>query len=202
MLVNTPLRHASLLIAFSALCCSACDRSSEATAKEAPEASAPAPSSAVITSNRPVANNPPTVKAPKPASAYSVPDRSPEELDQGLRAACQAGAQSKQPLLIEFSAPWCGDCRRLAEMKKEPALAKKLGEVPHYVVNVGHFDRHDGLLKDFKIRAIANWKIVGTDDCEKAIAEWPRLAGRTLEPQSSDKISSAELVAWLDEKMK
>lgn len=144
----------------------------------------------------------PTTTPPQAKTGYSIPDRTPEELDRGLRAACQQGSQSKQPLLIEFSAPWCGDCRRLAELKQEPALAKKLSEVPHYVVNVGHFDRHDGLLKDFKIRAIANWKIVETSDCSQPIADWPRLAGRTLEPQSGKKITSSELVTWLDEKMK
>lgn len=157
----------------------------QVTAKElAPPEAAPAPPEA--------APAPPVV-----ASEYTTPTRTSEELLADLKTICESAAQKQSPLLMEFSAPWCGDCRKLAEMKKEPVLLAQLEQSPHYVVNIGHFDQHEDLLEAFDIHSIANWQIVGTDNCSEPPGKWKRLEARTLEPRSGKKVSAAELAQWL-----
>ncbi len=146
------------------------------------------------------ASAPATSKAPDRES-YNIPERNETELAADLRAACVEAKSKGSPLMIEFSAPWCGDCRRLAEMKQEPNLAKALAETPHYVVNIGHFDQHEALLDAFSIKSIAKWKVVSSEDCDKPALEWRQLASRTLEPATGKSVvTSSDLVAWLEQK--
>jgi thiol-disulfide isomerase/thioredoxin len=133
-------------------------------------------------------------------AAYNVPERSEKELAADLLAACTQAKAQGSPLLIEFSAPWCGDCRRLAQLKSEPVLAEALKNTPHYVVNIGNFDHHEKLLDAFRIKSIAKWKVVSTEAGETPALEWKQLASRTLEPATGKKVVTPEdLVAWLKE---
>ena len=63
-----------------------------------------------------------------PSAGYDVPFASEAELATLLSGLCMNAREANQPLLIEFSAAWCSDCRRLHEMKQEPALAEELDE--------------------------------------------------------------------------
>lgn len=145
---------------------------------------------------------PAPAKASATKSAYDIPERSEQELAGDLLAACLEAKAKGSPLLIEFSARWCGDCRRLAEMKKEPLLASALAKTPHYVVNIGHFDHHEKLLDAFSIKSIAKWKVVSSEECDKPVEGWRQLASRTLEPATGEKVvTTSDLVAWLEEKM-
>ncbi len=133
--------------------------------------------------------------------AYNIPERNETELAADLRAACVEAKIKGSPLLIEFSAPWCGDCRRLAQMKQEPNLSSALAKTPHYVVNIGHFDQHEALLNAFSVKSIAKWKVVSSEDCGKPALEWRQLASRTLEPATGKSVvTSSDLVAWLEQK--
>lgn len=132
-----------------------------------------------------------------PRDAYTVAEQSASEVETGLRRACERAEGEGGRLLIEFSAPWCGDCRRLAEMKTEPVLSNALAATPHFVVNVGDFDRHEGLLKVFEVRSIARWQVVEASACDAPPAAWPRVKHRTLEPKTGKQITAKELADWL-----
>ncbi len=132
---------------------------------------------------------------------YKVPERTQQEVEQGLLAACEEGHRRGRPLLIEFSAPWCGDCRALSILKEEAVLAEELSKIAYFPINIGRFDRHEQILDDFAIRAIANWQIVATTDCSGSPKDWKRIAHRTLEPKTGrKKVSASELAEWLRER--
>lgn len=128
---------------------------------------------------------------------YQAVELSPEQLKLELATRCRAALAVSQPVLVEFSAPWCQDCRRLQEMKKEPVLADALKKTQFVTINVGDFDRHKQLVQDFDIRVIARWQLLSSESCETPLAGWKRLAGRTLEPETGKPVTAEQLAAWL-----
>ncbi len=132
--------------------------------------------------------------------AYDTPIRSPHELTAVLSTECERARERKQPLLIEFSAPWCSDCQKLDIMKRSQVLADEIEKWPHVIVNVGEFDQHLDMLETFEIRSIARWVILKPIDCERPIDQWPRIVQRTLEPASGEErdLSPADLAKWLE----
>ncbi len=140
----------------------------------------------------------PTLPVRAAAPGYDVPERSDAELGEQARLACEASRARKQPLLLEFTAAWCSDCRALAGLEQEPALARALAEYARLAINVGRFDRHPALLQSFGVRAIAYWVVVAPRDCAGEPQSWSPLASRTLEPVTGTPVRSDELAAWLD----
>jgi thiol-disulfide isomerase/thioredoxin len=136
--------------------------------------------------------------ATSPREAYTVSEQTAEEVATGLGQACKQAKENGGRLLIEFSAPWCGDCRRLAEMKMEAVLSDKLKGIPYFVVNVGDFDRHEGLLRAFEVRSIARWQVVEASDCDTPPGGWRRIAHRTLEPKTGKPVTAEELAGWIE----
>lgn len=131
--------------------------------------------------------------------AYDAQFRSDSELEAELAGLCERARRRDHPLLVEFSAAWCSDCRRLQEMKGHPALAAELRRWPSITVNVGRFDRHRPLLDALDVDSIAHWQVFAPDDCADGIADWPSLARRTLEVSSgaARSLSPADLAGWL-----
>ena len=178
MPVRAPIRLALAVLAIPLLT-AACERPDEPLA-EATAAPAPA-------------------VAPKP---YAVPMRDDETVAGLLAEACNAArTRSNARVLVEFSAAWCSDCRKLDGMKQAPALAAELADWSHVTINVGRFDRHRDLLDALAIRSIAHWSIFEPEDCDAPITRWPRLARRTLEVSSGRErdLGPADLARWLAE---
>ena len=134
-----------------------------------------------------------------PATAYDVPFRSDAQLATLLIGTCQRARDAGRPMLIEFSAAWCSDCRRLHEMKQAPPLAEELEAWPKVVVNVGRFDRHRELLASLRVESIAHWEVLAPTRCDAQILDWPSLARRTLEVSSgaARDLSPTDLAGWL-----
>jgi thiol:disulfide interchange protein len=132
------------------------------------------------------------------APGYDVPERSDAELMEQARQVCETAQTREQPVLLEFSAPWCSDCRVLARLEQKPELARSLAQYARLAINVGRFDRHPELLQSFGLRAIAYWVVVAPQDCAREPQSWPRVASRTLEPLTGTPVRSDELATWLD----
>jgi hypothetical protein len=133
-------------------------------------------------------------------AAYAAPLRTDAELRASLGAVCRA-AQQRTPsrVLVEFSAAWCGDCRRLHEMKRTPPLSRELEQWPRIVINVGQFDRHRSLLEALDVQRIAHWSIFEPVDCTAPLHDWPRILSRTLEVSSGEArdLTPSDLAGWL-----
>ncbi len=137
-----------------------------------------------------------------PPEGYAAPLRSDAELEAQLAALCRGAQGRDEPrVLVEFSAAWCSDCRRLHEMKQTPALARELEAWPRLVVNVGRFDRHRDLLDALGVTRIAHWSVFEPMECAAPLPTWPRLAARTLEVSSgaARDLTPEDLADWLAE---
>lgn len=127
---------------------------------------------------------------------YAVPERSEEDLSVAMRTRCRAAKAAGKPLLVEFSARWCPDCRALATLKEQPPLSEALAQVELLEINVGNFDRHPALLAFFDVDRIATWVMLRPEVCETPIFSWPRVGRRVVEPESSP-VAVSELAAWV-----
>jgi thiol-disulfide isomerase/thioredoxin len=140
--------------------------------------------------------------AVQPASAPVGPywqKRSPGELQVALRQACERARTRSAPVLLTFSAPWCSDCQVLRRMAEEPVLAEELGHWEKVVIDVGRFDRHQGLLEHFRIGSIAHQVALRPTDCAVDVTKWPVLAAGTFEVSSNPQgpRSAEDVAAWL-----
>ncbi len=144
----------------------------------------------------------PTPDLPEPPGAadYWVA-RSDAELARELTGACALAVAQNKPLLLNFSAPWCGDCRQVRALQHQPAMAAELQRWETVVVDVGRLDRHPELLAHFKVSAIARWVALKPDNCAVPVTDWPVLKQGTLEPATGllGPRTEADLVAWLQE---
>jgi len=136
-----------------------------------------------------------TKSAPAP---YQVPLRSEAELMIAAREACTRALEANRPVLLEFTAEWCTDCRAVERMKaRSEPLRAALAQVEPLPINVGRFDRHRSILQSFGVRAIAHWTVVAPSQCDAPLSSWRRIGSRTLEPASGTAVRSEELASWL-----
>jgi len=125
--------------------------------------------------------------------------RTDAELESVLDETCRSSLASGEPILIEFSAPWCVDCKKLEHLEDEQALA---GEYTHWQrvrIDVGRFDRHAALREAFAVSSIAHWAAVRPITCDARAPSWPRLREGVMEVETSQTgpRTAADLVAWL-----
>jgi len=125
--------------------------------------------------------------------------RSDAELQVVVEAACKASQQDKKPVLLAFSAPWCGDCQMVRKLETEAPLQTEQANWHKVVIEVGRFDRHTELLKAFKVQAIATWVALKPTDCSQPVTEWPVLKAGTFEPKhgATGPRTSEALAEWL-----
>lgn len=152
----------------------------------------------------PTAARPAPMAVPEPEPADQQPHwvtRTDLELDEVLRSECRASVEEGKPLLLEFSAPWCVDCRRLIELSKDPAVASELSQFRTLTVDVGRWDRHKPLVEAFGVGVLAWWVALAPTDCDAPPPTWPRLKEGGFEPASgsSGVRTASGVAAWLSE---
>jgi hypothetical protein len=142
--------------------------------------------------------------APKTSSAYlgcgqSIPvERLWDETTEGevldaIASAKACAAEHGRRLLLEFVAPWCEDCQEMAKLDATSEVAATLKERFERVrVNVGKWDRHEGLRQRFDVHALATYVVL--EPKTSAV-----LAKTTLEPitKKGQRLSAADWARWL-----
>ena len=109
----------------------------------------------------------------------------------GSAKAC--AAEHDRRLLLEFVAPWCQDCQEMAKLDEAAVVASILKERFERVrVNVGKWDRHEGLRNSFDVHALATYVVIDPKTSKQ-------LAKTTLEPitKQGQKLSANDWARWL-----
>ncbi len=139
-----------------------------------------------------------------PPTVHSGPEahwvkRSDAELKTVLQTACEASLADSKPVLLEFSAPWCIDCRALELLEPDPGMVEEYANWHRVRVDVGRFDRHRDLQEAFEVKAIAHWNALKPDDCKQTADRWPRLGSRLVELDSgaAKEGGTEALLMWL-----
>lgn len=141
---------------------------------------------------------------PTPNKQHTMTDQeywrplSPQALTAEIDQACKTATDKKQPMLLMFSASWCGDCKKVKRLEEEAVLANELANWTTVIVDVGRLDRHQSLLKSFSVSRIAHWTAV-LPNCEVPVTEYKRLRSEVFEPASNpDGVRTAQgLADWL-----
>jgi thiol:disulfide interchange protein len=198
------------LLALSGLVLSACATS----AREQPGGSAPAspavatsvPASVVSAQAAPPASSAAPAAAPesKTGSAYfgcgqPIPlarlwdETSESQVLEAIGAAKSCAAEHERRLLLEFVAPWCEDCQEMAKLDATELVAATLKQRFERVrINVGKWDRHEGLRNTFGVHALATYVVLDPKTSKE-------LAKTTLEPitKKGQKLSPEDWQRWL-----
>lgn len=122
-------------------------------------------------------------------------ERTDAELAAKIERATQCGLRRGTKVLLEFTAPWCADCREMARLEaQEPAASVLAQRYERVRVNVRRWDAHRALMERYRVRAIAAYVVL---DPRTGAA----LAQTTREPLtgSTGAITSAQWAAWLRE---
>ena len=137
-------------------------------------------------------------QSPDPSSDRWI-ERTDAELATLLQATCEASIKDHRPILIEFSASWCADCRRTATFVTEPAMVTELASWHHVTINVGRLDRHMALAGRLGLDALGFWVATAPTTCTSPIDEWPTLRKSSFEPVTGDDqhLTSEALAQWL-----
>ncbi|TNE91437.1 MAG: hypothetical protein EP330_05190 [Deltaproteobacteria bacterium] len=141
----------------------------------------------------------PVPKAEATPTAKKWIKRTDLELDAELKQVCSASVADGKPILLEFSADWCVDCRRLVELGKNEDVAAELDAFHHLTVDVGQWDRHKPLIEAFGVGMLAWWAVLAPEDCDAPVPQWKRLKEGGFEPASSGAgaRTAEDVLAWL-----
>jgi thiol-disulfide isomerase/thioredoxin len=120
-------------------------------------------------------------------------ETSESQVFEAISAAKACALEHDRRLLLEFVAPWCEDCQEMAKLDETAVVAATLkSRFERVRVNVGKWDRHEGLRKTFDVRALATYIVIDPKTSKE-------LAKTTLEPitKKGQKISAEQWAAWL-----
>jgi thiol:disulfide interchange protein len=110
-----------------------------------------------------------------------------------ISAAKACARSERRRVLLEFVAPWCADCREMAELESAQVVAQALSERFERVrINVGKWDRHEGLRESFGVKALATYIVLDPTTSKL-------LAKTTLEPvtRRGPKLTAEDWARWL-----
>ncbi len=160
------------------------------------------------TTTRPPLSAEPSATAEAPtrsvSSAYPgcgvpiPPERLWDETAEGevldaITAAKACAAENQRHVLLEFVAPWCDDCREMARLDESSVVAETMkARFERVRVNVGKWDRHEGLRTSFDVHALATYVVLDPKTSKP-------LAKTTLEPitKKGKKLSAEDWARWL-----
>lgn len=117
------------------------------------------------------------------------------EVLDAISSAKACAAEHGRRLLLEFVAPWCEDCQEMAKLDETDVVASTLRQRFERVrINVGKWDRHEGLRNTFGVHALATYIVIDPKTSKE-------LAKTTLEPitKKGQKLSAEQWAAWLRE---
>lgn len=120
-------------------------------------------------------------------------ERTDAELAARIERAMQCGRDRHTRVLLEFTAPWCADCREMMRIEgEEPAKSVLAERFERVRVNVRRWDAHRALVDRFGIRAIAAYVVL--DPRSGSV-----LAQTTREPitGADGRLTSEQWAAWL-----
>lgn len=119
-------------------------------------------------------------------------ERSDQELHDEILRARSCAVSRNTRVLLEFGGTWCPDCVAMTQLESSEPVAGVLRERFERVrVNVGAWDRHRDLLRQFHITRVAAYVVM--DPSTGAV-----IAQRTAEPRTGeDHITPASWADWL-----
>jgi thiol-disulfide isomerase/thioredoxin len=112
---------------------------------------------------------------------------------EAISVAKACAAEHQRRLLLEFVAPWCEDCQEMAKLDETAVVSSVLQQRFERVrINVGKWDRHEALRKNFDIHALATYIVIDPKTSQV-------LAKTTLEPitKKGQKLSPEDWAKWL-----
>lgn len=112
---------------------------------------------------------------------------------EAVSVAKSCAAEHGRRLMLEFVAPWCGDCREMAKVEATPLVDEIMrARFERVRINIGKWDRHEGLRKTHEVRALATYVVIDPRTSKV-------LAKTTLEPVTGKrgKVSPEQWAAWL-----
>jgi thiol:disulfide interchange protein len=115
------------------------------------------------------------------------------EVLDAISNAKTCAAEHGRRLLLEFVAPWCEDCREMAKLDETDVVAATMKRRFERVrINVGKWDRHEGLRNNFDVHALATYIVIDPKTSKQ-------LAKTTLEPitKKGQKLSAEQWARWL-----
>jgi thiol-disulfide isomerase/thioredoxin len=115
------------------------------------------------------------------------------EVFEAISAAKSCARSSGRRLLLEFVAPWCGDCREMAKLDETPVVSAVLrARFERVRINVGKWDRHEALRHSYEVKALATYIVIDPETSKQ-------LAKTTLEPvtRRGPKLTAEDWARWL-----